>query len=178
MKKWTDLSARQVDLLKTGIVSGIWIVVFALLAVFLTNVISALAFKQILDGVMAKGGKDGVQLFLEGVSYIAFVVLVAASAFLRGKKRTKRGKISPDLFLRGVFVATAILIIPALLGFHPTKPAENGVLLFLYMPFLCLGKSIGMTQLSVLLTAFLSAGIQYGAYWVGSFFYRRRTEKE
>ena len=67
MKKWTDLSARQIDLLKTGIVSGIWIVVFALLAVFLVNVISALAFKQILDSVMAKGGKDGVQLFLEGV---------------------------------------------------------------------------------------------------------------
>ena len=67
MKKWTDLSARQIDLLKTGIVSGIWIVVFALLAVFLVNVISALAFKQILDSVMAKGGNvSGGSLITEG----------------------------------------------------------------------------------------------------------------
>ena len=178
MKRLTDLSDRQLDLLKTSTVSGIWFVVFALLSVFLTNVVCTLAFKQIIDGVMSEGGKDGVQLFLEGVSYVVFVVFSAVSAYLRGKKRTKRAKISSNLFLRGVFLVTAILIVPALLGFHPTKPAENGVLLFLYMPFLWLGKSLGMTQLSVLLTAFLSAGVQYLLYRFGCFLYRRRAEKE
>lgn len=178
MKRLTDLSDRQLNLLKTSIVSGIWFVVFALVSVFLTNVICTLAFKQIVDSVMSEGGKDGVQFFLEGVSYAVFVFFTAVSAYLRGKKRTKRAKISSDLFLRGVFLATAILIVPALLGFHPTKPADNGVLLFLYMPFLWLGKSLGMTQLSVLLTAFLSAGVQYLLYRFGCFLYRRRAEKE
>jgi len=46
------------------------------------------------------------------------------------------------------------------------------------MPFLWLGKSLGMTQLSVLLTAFLSAGVQYLLYRFGCLIYRRRTEKE
>ena len=177
MKRLTDLSDRQLDLLKTSVVSGIWFIVLALLSVFLTNVICTLAFKEIVDGVMSAGGKDGVQLFLEGVSYAVFVVLTAISAFLRGKKRAKH-KIPHALFLRGIFMVTAILIIPALLGFHPTKPAENGALLFLYMPFLWLGKSLGMTQLSVLLTAFLSAGVQYLLYRFGCLIYRRRTEKE
>lgn len=178
MKKMRELSPNEIQLLKTGSISLIWTVLWSLIAVFLTTVVCTLMFRGIIDDVMRRSNKDGVQLFLEGVSYVVFTVLCVVSDFMRGKKRTKKAKTPPQIFLRGVFLVTGILIVPALLGFHPTKPAKNGALLFLYMPFLCLGQSLGMTQLSVLLTAFLSAGIRSLAYSFGVFIYRKQAEKE
>ena len=85
---------------------------------------------------------------------------------------------SKDVFLRGVFLATALAVLPALLFFDLTDPAENRTLLFLYMPFVCLTEGLGFTQLSVLFTSFLAAGAQYLTYWLGRFVRRKREERE
>ena len=85
-------------------------------------------------------------------------------------------KASKEIFLRGVFLATAILVIPAILLMNLTDPTANRTLFFLYMPFVCLTGGLGFTQLSILMTAFLAAGTQYYAYWLGMTIRRKRDE--
>ena len=168
---------RDPKLWKSAAVSLIWIAFFALLSVFLTNVLFGVALRRVLDSIEYHGGgKQKVQLVLEGVSYLAFFVCVSVSAFLRGKRRSKRVKASKEIFLRGVFLATAILVIPAILLMNLTDPTANRTLFFLYMPFVCLTGGLGFTQLSILMTAFLAAVTQYYAYWLGMTIRRKRDE--
>ena len=95
---------RDPKLWKSAAVSLIWIAFFALLSVFLTNVLFGVALRRVLDSIEYHGGgKQKVQLVLEGVSYLAFFVCVSVSAFLRGKRRSKRVKASKEIFLRGFF---------------------------------------------------------------------------
>ncbi len=178
MNKTGDSREQTLLVWKCAAVNLIWIAAFSVLSVFLTSVVFAVAFKQVLDGIELSGGKAAVQLFLEGASYALFLLTVSLSAFLRGKRRSKRPKPSKDVFLRGVFLAMAIAVLPALLLFHLTDPSANRTLLFLYMPFVCLTDGLGFTQLSVMLTAFVAAGSQYLTYWLGSALRRRRDERE
>ena len=60
---------RDPKLWKSAAVSLIWIAFFALLSVFLTNVLFGVALRRVLDSIEYHGGgKQKVQLVLEGVS--------------------------------------------------------------------------------------------------------------
>lgn len=175
MKSTVDF--KDIQLWKSTAVTLIWTAVCALLSVFLTSVLLPMAFGNALDHIAYQGGgKAQVQQILEGVSYLLLFVSLAVCAFLRGKRRTKRVKPSKETFFRGVCISTVILILPALLLMDLTDPSTNKTLLFLYLPYLCLAEGLGFTQLSVLATAFLSAGIQYYTYWLGTVLRRRRDE--
>lgn len=168
---------KDIHLWLGTVVTLIWTVVCVLLSVFLTSVLLPLFFGDALDRAAYQGGgKAQVQQILEGVSFLLLFVSLAVCAFLRGKRRTKRVKPSRELFFRGVCIATVILILPALLLMDLTDPSDNKTLLFLYLPYLCLTEGLGFTQLSLLTTAFLTAGIQYYTYWLGTVLRRRRDD--
>lgn len=168
---------KNIQLWFSTIVTLIWTVVCILASVFLTSVLLPLAFGDALDHVAYQGGgKAQVQQILEGVSFLLLFVSLAVCAFLRGKRRTKRVKPSKEMFFRGVCIATAVLILPALLLMNLTDPSDNKTLLFLYLPYVCLTEGLGFTQLSLLATAFLTAGVQYYTYWLGTVLRRRRDD--
>lgn len=171
-------SSGEVLFYKSAGVSLGWNAFLALAAVTAGTLFFSFLLAPVLSRVKNEGGTAATQQLMETVSCILYLFGVSLCGWIRGKRHSKRPRAGADVFLRGVFLALAILIFPGLVGVPAKDPASSPTMFFLYMSFLPLTKGLGMAQLSLMLVAAVSGGLQYGFFRLGCFFRKRREARE
>ena len=171
-------TSKEILLYKSAGVSLGWNAFLAVFAVTAGTLFFSFLLAPVLNRVKNEGGTAATQQLMETVSCVLYLFGASLCGWLRGKRRAKRMTADADLFLRGVFMALAVLIFPGLVGVPAKDPASSPTMFFLYMSFLPLTKGLGMAQLSLMLVAAVSGGLQYLCFRLGRFFRRRRDARE
>lgn len=161
----------------------------SLLSLFVTLIVSILSgfasmsvlgylFKPVMDGIADNHGKAAAQNLMLLVSLGLFLLIMSLIAYRRGKRRTRKEKFEEMFFLKFTSAAAAAYVIPALVLFSMRDPFTNVELHLFYYPFISFFNFMKITQLSIVITAFLTVIMQTGSYYLGKILWRKQKERE
>lgn len=123
-------------------------------------------------------GEGYVQTLLSIAGFVLFVLMMSWVAFLRGKRRTKKGKLTSMQYNQASSMAMGAYILSAIIIASLVGNVEATIrIIAFYLPFLFLKGVLVHAQLSIILLGFVSWAAQAGSYALGRIFWEKSKDK-